>query len=502
MSILKRIAVGLCACAAGIALPSVAPAQLMEADARKPPRDTRAPRLATAAVNGKRVTLTFDERLRAGSLNPTAIKVTLNGRRTVVRSARATRRAIEVVLGEQAFGDDAVSASFLRDSGGAVPRDVAGNEARAFVRRAANRSLPGCTPTLGVPGDQALSPSSFPRPGEFAPARGDVRAIALFVDFPDVGASEAVDAVAGHVLGAAPHWYAGASYGRLRLRIDRVDRWLRVARASTSYGITRTTFGDVRALVADAVAAADAEVDFRPYRLVYVVAARNSGVTYSPAYVLNANGVRADGNELRHGAILGNDSRASFGAWTTVHETGHALGLPDLYSHVPVDGGSDSFVGNWDVMGSHRDGAGFLAWQRWRLRWLDAGQLRCPRAQTEIELTPLDAPGGVKAVVVPLDSSRAWVLEARRKQGIDSGLCGEGVLAYLVDTTVPTGKGPVRIRRAGGGNDRGLALRCGSLYDAPFLPVDGRRGFAEASFSFEVLAATAGGYRVRIAPPG
>jgi M6 family metalloprotease-like protein len=484
--------------AAALAPPSGL-ARVAEGGAHK--LDRRAPRLVSAVVTERRVTLGFDERMRAAVLNPTGIKVALNGRRIRVRSARAVQRRIDIVLAEQAFGDDVVTVSFLRDSGGTVPRDAAGNEARAFTRQATNRSLPGCTPTIGPLDDHQLSEASFPLAGRYALALGSVRAIALFVDFPDVAASESIGAVAAHVLDPVPHWYAAASYGRMLLTVDRIERWIRMPRASTDYRITPTGLGIPRDLVRDAVAAADSELDFSPYRLVYVLAPRNSGITYSPAYTNGpGNGVKADGNELGHGAVFGNDTRSSFGPMIAVHETGHALGLPDLYSFAPATGGSEAFVGSWDPMSNHRVGAGFFAWHRWRLRWLDPEQLRCHRGGTrELELEPLDSPGGVKALVIPVDAARAWVLEARRRQGIDAGLCSEGVLAYFIDATILSGSGPIKVRPAAIGADRALALRCGALYDAPYTTAEGRRGFAEAKFEVELVEAMpTGGYRIRI----
>ena len=474
--------------------------------------DVRAPRVVSASVSGRRLTVSFDERLRAGALNPTSLTVSLNGRRVVVRSARATRRLVELMLAEQAFSDDLVAVSFLRDSGGSVPRDLAGNEARAFVRSAiTNRSLPGCTATLdqGRLGEYSFSETPFPKAGVFAPSLGSVRAIALFVDFPDAPATESVAAVGAHVLDPVPHWYAAASYGRMRLSIDRLDRWARMPRASRDYGITRDTPPSLRDLVADAIAATDAEVDFRPYQLIYVLAPRDSGVTYSPALVLGpGSGVKADGVELRLGAVFGRDTRLPSGSRIAVHETGHALGLPDLYSHAITatnPGRSDLAVGNWDVMSDTATGVGFLAWHRWKLRWLDRGQLRCHRGGTrELELTPLDSPGGVKAIVIPVDASHAWVLEVRRREGLDAGLCDGGMLAYLVDASIPTGAGPIKIRPAGPGSDRTLVSRCGVLYDAPYQIADGKaRSFTEPAFTVELTAATdTGGYRVRIANRG
>ena len=46
-------------------------------------------------------------------------------------------------------------------------------------------------------------------------------------------------------------------------------------------------------------------------------------------------------------------------------------------------------------------------------------------------------------MVVPLTETTALVVESRRKLGYDFRLSKEGVLVYKVDTSVPTGEGPI-----------------------------------------------------------
>ena len=46
-------------------------------------------------------------------------------------------------------------------------------------------------------------------------------------------------------------------------------------------------------------------------------------------------------------------------------------------------------------------------------------------------------------MVVPLTETTALVVESRRKLGYDSRLGKEGALLYKVDTSVPTGEGPI-----------------------------------------------------------
>ena len=85
-----------------------------------------------------------------------------------------------------------------------------------------------------------------------------------------------------------------------------------------------------------------------------------------------------------------------------------------------------------------------FAWSRWQLGWLRDTQVTCITSfPTSVQLTPLAIPGGVKVAVVPLTETTALVVESRRILGYDSHLSKEGTLVYKVDTSVPTGEGPI-----------------------------------------------------------
>ena len=53
--------------------------------------------------------------------------------------------------------------------------------------------------------------------------------------------------------------------------------------------------------------------------------------------------------------------------------------------------------------------------------------------------------GGTKAVIVPISSTKAVVIESRRATGIDSALSKSGALVYLVDSSIQSGLGPVKV---------------------------------------------------------
>jgi hypothetical protein len=153
---------------------------------------------------------------------------------------------------------------------------------------------------------------------------------------------------------------------------------------------------------------------------------------------------------------------------------------------------------DWGLQGD------LFAWHKWRLGWLDDAQIACvrgpgPRALT---LSPIEAPGGRKAAVVPFGPTRAYVIEARSAVGNDDEACREGVLVYEVRTDVGSGHGPVTVRDAhpGSGACEYSSGTFNSLNDAPF-GVGERFRAPDARLTMEVLGRdpVSGGWTVRIA---
>jgi hypothetical protein len=188
---------------------------------------------------------------------------------------------------------------------------------------------------------------------------------------------------------------------------------------------------------------------------------------------------------------------ARYSHWVVTHEVGHFLGLPDVYSKPITGPNTFERVGWWDLMSDVPANAHFLAWHKWLLGWLDPAQLRevAPKTSLEATLTPLAAPGGLKAVVAPHTSSLAYVVEARVPMGWESGLCDRGVLVYTVDSSKRNAEGPVQIKPAHGPT---TSPACGPIFDAPFSPGE-QPVFEDENVRVEVLEAHGdGSYRVRV----
>jgi M6 family metalloprotease-like protein len=112
------------------------------------------------------------------------------------------------------------------------------------------------------------------------------------------------------------------------------------------------------------------------------------------------------------------------------HETGHALGLPDLYDY----DGSSQGIGAWGLMGTGSHAARFSpahlsAWEKEQLGWVRVSWLQSnqPIAVQPIERDPVvyryDVPGRGEYVL----------LENRQRVGSDKFIPGHGMLAWRID---------------------------------------------------------------------
>ncbi|GAA0471880.1 M6 family metalloprotease domain-containing protein [Streptomyces sp. NPDC046215] len=366
-------------------------------------------------------------------------------------------------------------------------------------------ALPGVT--------RQVSEAARTPPG-FARSHGTVRAVTLFVDFPDVPAEGTPQERYAEFFPAVADFYRASSYGRLDYRSTPLPRWIRMARPYASYGIERGASFDAgggngyHALSREILAAADGEVDFRDYDLVNVLVTPNAGppatedvrsVTFAGAPTGLTTG---DGVPFQNVSFIWSRQTGNSPYRVLNHENGHAFGLPDLYYTSGLTGRTRTPVGHWDPMdedwGPSND---FLAWHKWKLGWLAPDQVHCltgPGTRT-LTLTPTSVAGGAKLAVVPLSRTRAVTLEARAPGPLDHTVCRPGVLVSTVATDVASGDGPVRTSDATPGSagcyttDPNVNAR---LSDAPY--VAGQRCLAPG-VSVKVLGQDADGrWRVSV----
>ena len=151
---------------------------------------------------------------------------------------------------------------------------------------------------------------------------GTVKAVMLFVDFPDRPASAVTQTspidyrqpqAYYEFLKQSVEWFRTASYGRFNLEITPIFKWYRMPRNSTEWAMDYRVTGPRRLsaegqgeFTAAAVAAADPEVDFSAYDLIYTVPARNqTAIASSPELNNYTHQIVADGNDLGNGDNFG-----------------------------------------------------------------------------------------------------------------------------------------------------------------------------------------------------
>lgn len=291
---------------------------------------------------------------------------------------------------------------------------------------------------------------AYPRPER------RIDAAMLFLSFPDSRPLATPRELAADHFPATSDFFARASYGKFRLKAHAGKRWIEMPSNSRSYGIKRDWNAKQRTeYLRDAVAAADPRVDFSRYDLVYLVADPDArGVDSDATKVVNFdNPIEADGTELRRLVTIFEQSPPD--RHVLAHETGHAFDLPDLYQR-PVSGLADwdTYVGDWDLMGSQFGLAPDLfAWEKWKLGWLSRHNVSCvppgPGSSTHtlrpLGKDPLGGPRDRRLAVVRTSHHEALAIEARDSEGNDRGLCAEGVLMYWVRSDRASTYGPVKV---------------------------------------------------------
>jgi M6 family metalloprotease-like protein len=313
---------------------------------------------------------------------------------------------------------------------------------------------PCAVPDLGFGAGEGKNAAGMP------PTSGTLRIGMLFLDFADSPGPTEPEALYAAQVPRLVDFYRTVSYGALQLDVKPLARWLRLPRTLAQY--QQMNF---EGAVEDAVAGADPTFDFSSVDALYLVVAMPS----LASTVIDEDPIRADGAAIHSWAWLatGSLSRLPFVA---IHETGHILGLPDLYNErVP------SSQHTWDVMTAAPTGGGLLAWHRLKLGWIAPHEIRCRagRGTTDVTLTPVERAGGVKAVISRV-GRRAVVVEARGAVAEDARLCRTGVLVYRVDfvTGAPENVGarrrPIELHRASTDDSRRWA-ECGRDWRASLL---------------------------------
>ena len=225
-------------------------------------------------------------------------------------------------------------------------------------------------PVLDGRGDVAIG---FPRISDRLKSTGEVITKVIMVDFPDAQAAMTPQQAFAKV-SQASELFSELSYGRMNFVMQPTYKWYRMKQSAKSYAPLNQSFAHHRAYMAEAIALADADIDFSKTDAILILAnpdAKELG-TSGPAFTaIYGNGFNLDGKYIPNGATSAYDLNYWGYIWLN-HEFGHTLGFPDLYAFTredasnPMDG--HRYVGEFSLMGLSSltaNSPGFLAWERW-----------------------------------------------------------------------------------------------------------------------------------------
>ena len=301
-------------------------------------------------------------------------------------------------------------------------------------------------------GDVAIG--GWPRISARSKTTGVVNATVVMVDFPDAPAKMTPqDAFAK--IESATDVFNEVSYGKLQYTFKPQFKWYRMSKESKSYAPLNKSFLTHREYIQEAISLADADVDFSKTDNIIVLANPDStGIGNSgPAFAaLGLNGITVDGNTIMNGATSSYDLNYWKSIWLN-HEITHAMGLPDLYAFTTSNSANryDTFryTGEFSFMGLssyESNSPSLFAFERWNLGWIDDSQIVCSKSASQKHtISAVEIKGGLKAVVIPLDYSKAIVIESRRAVGLDKKMSKEGAVVYLVDSAIQSGRGPIQV---------------------------------------------------------
>src|SRR5437870_6028282 len=329
-----------------------------------------------------------------------------------------------------------------------------------------------------------------------AAVNGPQRTIVITIQFPDkVNGSSPAQIVT--MLSNLNNYYNEDSYGTVSFQTGMTpastSTWYSLPNSMAYYG-TDTVSSDNQ-LVSDSLQAAyNAGVDLASYKFAMVVHSGNdeamTHVTSDihsftiPGYVFNPAPLIS--YKISTSVVAESDPTGVF-----CHESGHLLGLPDLYDLTGQIDPSNNFLGYWEIMalGEWNPNTGnplqpkpgtypshHSIWSKIQLGFVPSSRVAIvqPGQSANITLTNLESPTtNTQSVKIPIAANQDgsltyYLVEMRAKIGtydqylpFPSDYPGAGILIYKVNESIAAGHGSVRLVDAHPGGD---------LSDAPFGP--------------------------------
>ena len=293
-----------------------------------------------------------------------------------------------------------------------------------------------------------------------------IKGLIFPIDFPDLIGNSSPQSDFKLITEQITKYYEDMSDGRVRITWEIYPRYVRFQQNVSELQLGGRTTSGYGAFSSRAQALARQNIELRNYSFVVYappLQTTREQIAIGPAFIAT------DGSSVNATMLDGQAYSGRFPYFMTAHEIGHLMGVADLYNYDAANesasGGSSNdpftrqfaYMGVFDLMNwAGGPGVELTAWNRWIMDLISDSQMKCiPDQITFTKLSPLSVYGGVKGAVIPISKMEALVLESRRAVRFDSQLekRSEGVLVYRVNTSIASGKGPMRIQRKEGSTD-------------------------------------------------
>ena len=313
-------------------------------------------------------------------------------------------------------------------------------------------------------------------------AVGEQKVIVIMADFPDVTPTLSKEQVYDKVFVDLDVYFRDASYGQMWLTGNVTGPYM-LPQPISDYNISihnlEADRTKVRALVTDALNAADHEVNFSRYSHVMIVLGASytqfTGVCYCaiPGMLGSSDTTKIltkSGQAISSAAVFSEDCYLGNFVHDTIHMLGGVIGgsrvTPCLYDQdLQSTPGAIAkiHIGNWDPLSCHvykpeLPPTGLISWTKMRLGWIEHSKIAIVSLgqTTTVTLDPMGSSNSSTLVIkIPLTSDTFYLVENHQRVGFGLYDPSSGILISYVDDGYKGecrhGQGPVQLMDANPG---------------------------------------------------